>query len=90
MAEENKDRRQKTQEEIQGKHLQEDSKSYSLSTWVLLVGSLGIFFVMTLILSAYLDNFAPWRPVVPVIIGFAVFFFVVGVFLRTKFGRLAL
>ncbi len=84
------EKNQEKKEALQEKEIQEDSKQYKASTWVLLVGSLGIFFVMTVILAEYLENFAPWRPVVPVILGFAVFFLVVGIFLRTKFGRLAL
>ncbi|AWS00174.1 hypothetical protein [Metallosphaera hakonensis] len=65
-------------------------KRWDTFTWFVIVAPLVGFFIMTLILSEYLNNFAPWRSVVPVILGFGVFFLLVGIFLRTKFGRMAL
>ncbi len=65
------------------------TKRWDRFTWSVVVGPLAFFFLLTLGLALYLNNFGPWRPVVPVIIGFAIFFFIMGVFLRSKFGRLA-
>ncbi|QKQ99167.1 hypothetical protein GWK48_01055 [Metallosphaera tengchongensis] len=66
------------------------SKRWDTFTWFAVVVPLAVFFVMTLILALYLNSFSPWRSVVPVLLGFAVFFLILGVFLRTKFGRMAL
>lgn len=64
-------------------------KRWDRFTWTVLIGSLVIFFIISIGLALYLDNLRPWRPAVPVIVGFAIFFLLVGIFLRSKFGRLA-
>ena len=65
-------------------------KRWDTFTWFAVVTPLVGFFIMTLILSAYLNQFGPWRSVVPVILGFGIFFLLVGIFLRTKIVRMAL
>ncbi|AEE93833.1 MULTISPECIES: hypothetical protein [Acidianus] len=65
------------------------TKRWDRFTWTVVVGPLAFFFVLSIGLALYLNNFGPWRAVVPVVIGFAIFFFIMGVFLRSKFGRLA-
>ncbi|AWR97426.1 hypothetical protein DFR86_07595 [Acidianus sulfidivorans JP7] len=67
-----------------------EEKRWDKFTWGVVVGPLLFFFVLSLMLADYLSNFGPWRAVAPVIIGFAIFFFILGVFLRSKFGRLAI
>lgn len=67
----------------------EDKKCDSF-TWGFVIAPLLIFLIISILLADYLNNFGPWKPAVPIIIGFAVFFFLVGLFLRSKFGRLAL
>ncbi|ARM76072.1 DUF2207 domain-containing protein [Acidianus manzaensis] len=67
-----------------------DSKRWSKFTWGVVIGPLLFFFILSIMLADYLTNFGPWRAVAPVIVGFAIFFFIVGVFLRSKFGRLAI
>jgi hypothetical protein len=67
-----------------------DSKLYSRFTWLVVVGPLLFFFGLTMWVADFLEGFGPWRDVVPVIIVFAVAFFIAGVFLRGKFGRLML
>ncbi|EZQ02020.1 MULTISPECIES: hypothetical protein [Acidianus] len=69
---------------------QENSKKWDRFTWGVVVAPLLVFLVISIGLADYLNEFGPWRAVVPVIIGFAVFFFAIGLFLRSKFGRLAL
>ncbi|BDC19435.1 hypothetical protein [Acidianus sp. HS-5] len=65
------------------------TKRWDKFTWSVVVGPLAFFFALSLGLALYLNSFGPWRPVVPVVIAFAIFFFIMGVFLRSKFGRLA-
>jgi hypothetical protein len=58
--------------------------------WLIVMLPLLVFFLMTVLISLYLEQFTPWRDVVPVILGFGVFFLVLGYFLRSRFGRMAL
>ncbi|EHP68162.1 MAG: hypothetical protein RXS23_04250 [Metallosphaera yellowstonensis] len=58
--------------------------------WLIVMLPLLVFFLMTVLISLYLEQFTPWRGVVPVILGFGVFFLVLGYFLRSRFGRMAL
>ncbi|MEM0071511.1 MAG: hypothetical protein QXM17_00855 [Metallosphaera sp.] len=65
-------------------------KRWDAFTWLAVVTPLVVFFTISFLLSEYLYGFQQWREVAPVILGFALFFLIAGVFLRSKFGRLAL
>ncbi len=66
------------------------NSSYSLTSWILILAPLTIFLIITIWVINILNISPQWKPAVPIVIGFATLFLLIGVFIRTKFGKFAL
>ncbi|WP_229571503.1 hypothetical protein [Saccharolobus caldissimus] len=66
------------------------NNSYSLITWILILAPLTVFLIITVWVISILDISPQWKPTIPIVVGFATLFLLIGVFIRTKFGKFAL
>ncbi|TRM74258.1 hypothetical protein DJ531_10145 [Sulfolobus sp. A20-N-F6] len=62
--------------------------NYSTSTWILILGPLAVFLVITVWVIELLAKAPPWYPAIPIVIGFAVVFLALGVLIRAKLGKI--
>ncbi|AKA73796.1 hypothetical protein SULI_07605 [Saccharolobus solfataricus] len=60
---------------------------YSVVTWLLILVPLTVFIIITIWVIDLLFLTPQWRQAVPAVIGFAVAFLGLGVFIRGKFGK---
>ncbi|WP_338600716.1 hypothetical protein V6M85_12510 [Sulfolobus tengchongensis] len=64
--------------------------SYSITTWLLILLPLSVFLVITIWVVNLLFLAPQWRQAIPAVVGFAIAFLAIGVFIRSKFGKFAL
>ncbi|QGA54712.1 hypothetical protein GFS03_09075 [Sulfolobus sp. E5-1-F] len=60
---------------------------YSITTWILVLVPLIVFLIIPLWVIDLLFIAPQWRQAIPAVIGFAVTFLVLGIFIRGKFGK---
>ncbi|WP_080513508.1 hypothetical protein [Saccharolobus islandicus] len=63
---------------------------YFITTWLLILVPLTVFLIITIWVVDLLFLAPQWRQAIPVVVGFAATFLVLGVFIRGKFGKLVL
>jgi len=64
-----------------------ESKKWNIGTWLMVVGSLTLFLVITIWFSEQLATLPGWQLIPYIAVPLAIIFLIIGVILQGKWGR---